>query len=688
MPKSKSKSELDGEGESVPRRKRGAPIPVIAQFPKLRGLTITSVKQLYELIDTEFPDMKKRKDFDQLIQRASDYLQLLDALGGQRELRRVDLYPYADSLGINRSKAVSLMFQEYAPRLFSLIKEAVSLSEFRAIQRAHKERLGEIRSVEDVISRIRGTPKERYLNSKMAKQWIKEAEYFFKLLNTETSGTIKGIAKSKTINEHQVRHFVNGALPRLVVLGLAESLETFETPIYIIEPFVKFIEGYGGVKELENIFSPRLVALLMTLKALYDSKSNAPSSKKQDTDTERKMFPVNIWQPSVDEETITSVHQLRNLVNARRPDFFDKPQGEQMLYQAEVQLLLAQIFGNVEQVPRGTFAGIASLMGLTKYIINNWLQYGDRPEIYVKAFGVDSRRRAETVSEIFKALNGIDSLETIKKRLSTVYAFSIMNTEREKQQWQRASRFFETLKEYLRGGPIEAVEQRTGLTVALDLWKKGRGAPSLVRFASLVPQDRPPIGMKWLPLHRPNTRYPDRFIAVPEEFHSPADYLHVLAQLVPPQRYEQKAKKFSNEINAGKHAPVGLLSLLRVFELAVDKEKGKVAPEDNTESWKTFYAHRTSEIRQLLSRLKFIDSTAELRRRLESIHSYESGEIVSSKEHWANVSRFFKAIEVYLLGGNVEATKRIAGRAFTRTHLDDSAPLPYLLKYALRRDLV
>ncbi|MHA1770338.1 MAG: hypothetical protein ACTSYL_02285, partial [Candidatus Thorarchaeota archaeon] len=228
-----------------PKRTRGGPKPILAETPELKGVRIQTFAQLSDLIETNYPKMKERSDFDKLMSNAERYYRFLELVDGAPALTRKEVYAIAEQLQITKGVACYLAFQPNQPRIFEILKDAISRFEFEERKRIFREMLGELACWEDVRQRIVGTPKEKYLSFSTSRQLIKEVVNFFRLLDEkEQSGTIKGIAARTKINTYQIDKFLQGELPQLIRLALAPSVEVFEAAPELLRRFADYFAQY------------------------------------------------------------------------------------------------------------------------------------------------------------------------------------------------------------------------------------------------------------------------------------------------------------------------------------------------------------------------------------------------------------------------------------------------------------
>ncbi|MHA1770935.1 MAG: hypothetical protein ACTSYL_05895 [Candidatus Thorarchaeota archaeon] len=299
---------------------------------------------------------------------------------------------------------------------------------------------------------------------------------------------------------------------------------------------------------------------------------------------------------------------------------------------------------------------------------------------------IELERQADYLQEIRDRLNGIKSIKTLQQRLSTVYAFIGMSDDQLKQ----ADLFFKALNEHFKGGMNEGLENIELRDYGVVQRRKRMRIPTIVRFASLVPQEMPPLGMKWLPLRAKNKRYPVAFISIPEQMETKADFLHVLDQLaltIGVADSSSLQEDFNRWCGPDFKIVSKLQALMKIIELGCIHASYQLGSITHFEepTWVRMFKERLKLVKELIvTTMKQIDSIDALQQKLSMVYAFLDEDTGSrpSVKHWAEAVRFFKALEEYLKGSTELSVRQIAGRT-TRPHLLKSGErLPYLIRYA------
>ncbi|MHA1965193.1 MAG: LAGLIDADG family homing endonuclease [Candidatus Thorarchaeota archaeon] len=305
---------------------------------------------------------------------------------------------------------------------------------------------------------------------------------------------------------------------------------------------------------------PEVMQLLESMSDAEENKKSSTSIESADDDDEvdeeeqfltRGESRLRVWVPRVNGERIESVERLGELVRERYPGLLKHKRYADYIRQARLHLELMKRFEE-EELQRTDIARIARETGESPTTVKRWLIEGAKPRVYHYLTRNPLDDREDRVAKLLSSLNGITDMETLEKRLRTLFLYETL--ERSKGHATNLARsrlFFQFLEEYAKGGILKNVGKRLGIGKStISEWFNGSQLPSYVRMATKVPNGQPDTGKKWLPL-RLNTRtnLPEQFIQVPDTITSEEDLLSVLQQLQSLDTPQMKKfeKKYGNE---------------------------------------------------------------------------------------------------------------------------------------------
>jgi hypothetical protein len=242
---------------------------------------------------------------------------------------------------------------------------------------------------------------------------------------------------------------------------------------------------------------------------------------------------LKLWIPLVNGELIESIERLEEIVRERFPSLLKHKKYAQYIRQARLHLDLLERFQN-EELKRGNIARIAKKTGQSPVTVKRWLIEGAKPRVYYYLTRNSLDDRVERVAKLLSSLNGVTDMETLERRLRTLFLYEALKSSKtHSRDLDRARLFFKFLEEYAQGGILKSIAKRMKIGKStVTEWLNGSQLPSYVRMAAEIPSDQPGTGKKWLPL-RLNTRtnLPEQFIQVPEMVTTEEDLLSVLQQL-------------------------------------------------------------------------------------------------------------------------------------------------------------
>jgi hypothetical protein len=270
---------------------------------------------------------------------------------------------------------------------------------------------------------------------------------------------------------------------------------------------------------------------------------------------------LKLWIPRVNGGRVESVEELEQLVKEQYPGLMKHKDYSKYLRQAKLHLELMQRFQD-EDLNRGDIAQIAKETGESPVTLKRWLIEGAKPRVYHYLNRNPLEDRAERVARLLSSLNGVTDMESLEKRLRTLFLYSALEqSKKHTENLERARLFFQFLEEYAQGGILKSIAKRMKIGKStISEWFGGSQLPSYVRLAVEIPNDQLDTGKKWLPLRlNSRTNLPEQFIQVPESVTSEEDLLSVLQQL---QSLDTPQMKEFEEEYGKEHAPLTFMYLL------------------------------------------------------------------------------------------------------------------------------
>ncbi len=466
------------------QRKRGEPREVRARTPCVRGQRIESLTELKNIIRRAFPGIQDRDDYNSLMKDAANHLELLQVIGDMRSVKQRNLIQIATRLNIKKHAAVNWTLKGHVPRLYTVLEKAVSKSEAMDMITNFKKQLYGIESWGDVKKQLdKMYPNNEYEQSDAFEMQKRRAiEFFMFLEELKRGGTVKGIASRAGINPARAKSFgfMRGKLPYLVRNAI-QSLESQRKP-------------------------PTL------------------------------MYGISIAIPRVRGVKIESVHQLKEILEHKFPNFSERSDLPLLLDAVEVHIELIREYGNGEYLSPETVHGLQEQTGFSRDTIRRWLFEGKKPKIYSildRALTIEEAN--EKLDEIHSKLRGVTSMKELDRRFWSSYLRErILDLPSYEKARNLSRQFFSFLKALPGGGSSSDIARKAGLRKkAVRSWFGPGALPSLVLMASCIPAEPPEQGRVWLPFKvtAGGLGKPEQFIQVPFEITSPQDLLDVLKQI-------------------------------------------------------------------------------------------------------------------------------------------------------------
>ncbi|MFX1473874.1 MAG: LAGLIDADG family homing endonuclease [Promethearchaeota archaeon] len=197
--------------------------------PKIRQTLITTVGQLHDVIDSEYPTLKYLPQYSRLLADAERHLALVDTVGNTSHLQRGALSQLARKYGFTPQRTSKFLRHGTRPRLYWFIQRCISKTEAQIILAEIYQRNCELHSLEDVLQRLATYyTYESLAQAKDHTSRLKNVQkYFLSLRLLEEGGLYKMAAKVLETSAECVRSwFHEKRRPDLVHLACQIPQET------------------------------------------------------------------------------------------------------------------------------------------------------------------------------------------------------------------------------------------------------------------------------------------------------------------------------------------------------------------------------------------------------------------------------------------------------------------------------
>ncbi|MGY5860638.1 MAG: hypothetical protein RTU63_14810 [Candidatus Thorarchaeota archaeon] len=270
----------------------------------------------------------------------------------------------------------------------------------------------------------------------------------------------------------------------------------------------------------------------------FDAERRKTRSSPVETDSSEigKKYPVNMWVPEIDGDPIETYDHLLETVESRSPGFFERADAPKLLKSAQLHINLYQEYHEREFLKQGEVAELSRELEKSPTTLKRYLREGVMPKMYYWLNMVPSDERERKLEVLIPRLNGVTTNEEYDRRFNSLYFHEEMSTTQDHEQYDEFARKFLTfIDEYQDSGLLSDIAKRLGIGKStIGAWFDGTQLPTRIAYASLIPQEEPSPGFKWLPMKLNNiTNLPEEFIQVPLEIDSSQDILDVLDQLSP-----------------------------------------------------------------------------------------------------------------------------------------------------------
>lgn len=286
----------------------------------------------------------------------------------------------------------------------------------------------------------------------------------------------------------------------------------------------------------------------------FAAERNKTQTELVETDDSKDMkkYTVNMWIPEIDGEPIESYDHLLETVQSRSPGFFKRTDASKLLESAKLHLDLYHEYQDREFLKKGEVAELSRTLEKNPTTLKRYLREGVMPKMYYWLNMVPRDERERKLEGLELRLNGITTHEEYDRRFKTLYFYDEMTTTPDhKQKDEFARKFLTFIDEYRDSGMLVDICKKLeiGKSTA-NAWFDGTQLPTRIAYASLIPEEEPREGCKWLPMKLNHiTNLPENFIQVPVEIRSPRDIMDVLEAITPLEMkdYEEELGEMSQE---------------------------------------------------------------------------------------------------------------------------------------------
>ncbi|MHA1662446.1 MAG: hypothetical protein ACTSVR_04230 [Candidatus Thorarchaeota archaeon] len=270
----------------------------------------------------------------------------------------------------------------------------------------------------------------------------------------------------------------------------------------------------------------------------FDAERRKTRSSPVETDSSEvaSKYPIDMWTPEIDGKPIESYDHLLKIVKSRSPGFFERSDASKLLESAQLHIDLYQEYHDREFLKQREVAELSRKLEKNPTTLKRYLREGVRPKIYYWLNIVPSDERERKLDSLVSKLNGVTTHEEYDRRFNDLYFYKEMSTIPDHEKYDDFARKFLTfINEYMNSGLLVDVAKRLGIgTSTIGAWFDETQLPTRISYTSLIPQEDPREGCKWLPMKLNHiTNLPEDFIQVPLKVSSPQDLLDVLDQLSP-----------------------------------------------------------------------------------------------------------------------------------------------------------
>ncbi len=270
----------------------------------------------------------------------------------------------------------------------------------------------------------------------------------------------------------------------------------------------------------------------------FDAERRKTRSSPVETDSSEvaSKYPINMWTPEIDGESIESYDHFLETVKSRSPGFFERSDASKLLASARLHIDLYQEYHDREFLEQGEVAEISRKLEKNPTTLKRYLREGVMPRIYYWLNMVPSDERERKLDSLISRLNGVTTNEEYDRRFNNLYFFDEMTASPNHMEYDEfARKFLSFISDYSDSGLLVDIAKRLGIGKStIGAWFDGTQLPTRIAYAALIPHEDPREGHKWLPMKLNHiTNLPENFIQVPLEISSPQGILDVLEQITP-----------------------------------------------------------------------------------------------------------------------------------------------------------
>ncbi|MFX0168919.1 MAG: LAGLIDADG family homing endonuclease [Candidatus Hodarchaeota archaeon] len=194
--------------------------PINLWHPTINTTPIPSIDHLHQILDTDYPGLKRNPQYTEWLTDAETHLQLIQHLQGKTHLQRGDRQRLGEALGITRQKFTAWAQDARQPRLYYELTRMLSKTEAQTkITQLHGENHG-ITSTDDVLARLATyylTPLHEQ-SPHHTKRLTQCTQYFHALHLLQDGGTYLDVARTLSVHHSDIMRWLDGSRPDYIEL--------------------------------------------------------------------------------------------------------------------------------------------------------------------------------------------------------------------------------------------------------------------------------------------------------------------------------------------------------------------------------------------------------------------------------------------------------------------------------------
>jgi hypothetical protein len=309
--------------------------------------------------------------------------------------------------------------------------------------------------------------------------------------------------------------------------------ELFRLALDSEEEFEELLERHHELKEIPDAESSERDSFIQRFSSKHSFSHESISNRGKRIEYEfTKDFP------SIKDKKITNAEELWEFVERYHPSLMQRNDFQSLFQYAEIYLRLITDFHEYDVINSSDISKVSKETGLSKTTIREWLTTDSMPRLFYLILTRESLEDScqkqipdfqEYLTKMGRLCNGLDSIDSLLKRIDTLYINEIAASQK---NWKQTEEFFEIIQAIKKGAKSYGqIEEMTGIKEERVLRRiRSPLIPRFVGMVSCIPEEPPSSGKKWLPLRITGSRMKD-FIQVPEKIKKPEEILDVLIQL-------------------------------------------------------------------------------------------------------------------------------------------------------------